>query len=99
MELISRRTPSPEQANRGKTNCEGSRWVSRTRRRIGSETRRRRFRWMGKGTLSYYTNPPQCGGWPKGTEALSGKVLRPKSIIPMVIVLIYLLISIGILQK
>ncbi len=38
------RTPSPGQANSGRMNCEGSRWVSRTSRRIGSETRRRRLR-------------------------------------------------------
>ncbi len=53
MEPIGLRTPSPGQTNSGRTNCEGSRWVSRTRRRIDSETRSRRLRWSGKDIRSH----------------------------------------------
>src|ERR1035441_5626951 len=49
MELISRLMPSPGHTNSGSTNCAGLRWVSRTRLRIDSETRKRRRRWMGNG--------------------------------------------------
>ena len=48
MELIGLRTPSPGTTKRGRTNWDGSRWVSRTSRRMDSETRSRRLRWIGK---------------------------------------------------
>src|SRR5262249_52000235 len=51
MEEISLRTPSPGTTNNGRMNCDGARWVSRTSRRIDSETRSRRLRWMGKDML------------------------------------------------
>jgi hypothetical protein len=53
IELISFRTPSPGQMNKGKINAPGSRWVSRTSERIGSLLRKRRSRVTGYSMLLF----------------------------------------------
>ena len=58
MDEMSLRTPSPGHTNSGSTSCEGSRCVSRTRRRIDSDTRRRRLRCTGKAITFNYRMAP-----------------------------------------
>src|ERR1035441_7942795 len=81
MELISRLMPSPGHTNSGSTNCAGLRWVSRTRLRIDSETRKRRRRWIGNGINRIVT--PGTGGDAagnpgdrRGCQRISGKRRR-----------------------
>src|ERR1035438_9693168 len=70
MELISRLMPSPGHTNSGSTNCAGLRWVSRTRLRIDSETRKRRRRWIGNGINRIVT--PGTGGDAAGNPGTDG---------------------------